>query len=261
MRGDDFDRGLFLIISSLSLERTCNKGCNCNVEIFQPVCLQAEFPAKNSSFISPCYAGCSVKSTQRNATVYSDCKCGQKATVSPGFCLQTCYKVYLYMALLAVIMFIVSMSTVGNLIIDLRLIRAMTKELISAIFLISVSFCFFLFLSVSLFVFVCVCVCVCVCVFAGGKWPIAGAWRSEIRRCRWVSSRRWPVCSVSCPIPSSSAPSSTRPASCGKSPTVREAPAGSTPTISSATSSTASHRPFWSWPASLKPSPITSSET
>jgi len=39
---------------------------------------------QSSLQISPCYAGCSVKSIVQNTTSYSDCKCGQKARIVPG---------------------------------------------------------------------------------------------------------------------------------------------------------------------------------
>lgn len=42
------------------------------------------------------------------------------STVTSGFCEGTCSNVYIYMALLAIIKLIVSLSAVGNLIIDLR---------------------------------------------------------------------------------------------------------------------------------------------
>jgi len=54
-------------------------------------------------------------------TKYIFLRCELEATsATPGFCTGTCSNIYIYMALLAVIKFIVSFSTVGNLLIDLR---------------------------------------------------------------------------------------------------------------------------------------------
>ena len=47
-------------------------------------------------------------------------RCDGSSVAEAGYCSGTCYNVYVYMVILAVIKFIVSMTTIGNLIIDLR---------------------------------------------------------------------------------------------------------------------------------------------
>lgn len=113
---------------SLSLDRGCNDGCHCNTEIFAPVCL-SDPNGNRSTYFSACHAGCSRVSSTRNSTNYSECNCASNGKVESGFCWQTCSQVFVYIGLLATIKFIVSLSAVGNLIIDLRCVEERDKAL------------------------------------------------------------------------------------------------------------------------------------
>ena len=101
----------------MTLGGSCSQDCYCNTEKFSPVCSRGS-DGVNQTYFSPCHAGCSVETSVDNGTVYSDCRCG--SDIETGFCQKTCSNMYIYMILLSIIKFIVSLSTVGNLIINLR---------------------------------------------------------------------------------------------------------------------------------------------
>lgn len=105
--------------SSLSLSGSCSQDCHCNTEKFSPVCLRGD-DGVNQTYFSPCHAGCIEASTIGNRTSYSECLCDINSKVETGFCMKSCKNIYVYMIVLAVVKFIVSLSYVGNLITDLR---------------------------------------------------------------------------------------------------------------------------------------------
>lgn len=103
----------------MSLNGTCSQDCHCTTEKFSPVCLRGE-DGVNQTYFSACHAGCKVALSTGNSTAYSDCQCGVDSKVETGFCMQPCKNIYVYMILLSVVKFVVSLSSVGNLIINLR---------------------------------------------------------------------------------------------------------------------------------------------
>jgi len=118
--------GVLTANGSLTLGGSCSQDCYCNTEKFSPVCSRGS-DGVNQTYFSPCHAGCSVETSVDNGTVYSDCRCG--SDIETGFCQKTCSNMYIYMILLSIIKFIVSLSTVGNLIINLRCVNDGDKAL------------------------------------------------------------------------------------------------------------------------------------
>ncbi|KAL3201055.1 hypothetical protein MRX96_043150 [Rhipicephalus microplus] len=59
-------------LSATSLLEKCNVDCNCNTQIYEPVCSSN----KMMSYFSPCHAGCRTTGTSpMNVTIYKDCSC------------------------------------------------------------------------------------------------------------------------------------------------------------------------------------------
>ncbi|XP_057381266.1 solute carrier organic anion transporter family member 74D-like isoform X1 [Daphnia carinata] len=112
---------------SLKLDTECNDSCNCGTVQFLPICFRGT--SHQQTYFSPCYAGCREVSSFNGSVDYGSCMCDSVSLATPGYCMETCSNVYVYMVLLAVIKLVVSVGAVGNLIIDLRCVEERDKAL------------------------------------------------------------------------------------------------------------------------------------
>ncbi|XP_052764566.1 solute carrier organic anion transporter family member 4C1-like isoform X2 [Mya arenaria] len=89
-----------------ALNNTCNSGCGCHTELYEPVCDQA----RGIQYFSPCYAGCLTQASDGKS--YSNCSCvapnpGVAAsTVDVGKCSNSCTKLYIFLPLIFVAIFL-----------------------------------------------------------------------------------------------------------------------------------------------------------
>lgn len=89
-------------VGAFSLTSQCNAVCQCNTDIFKPVC-----DANNTLYFSPCHAGCTA---QIEEGVYGNCSCLQVAegqfyntTVQKAGCRHSCDILYFFLVLLFIL--------------------------------------------------------------------------------------------------------------------------------------------------------------
>lgn len=120
-------------LSASSLLDTCNVDCNCNTQIYEPVCASN----KVISYFSPCHAGCkSVGTTPLNMTIYQNCSClaGQTGMaddsyVTQGLCGSTCQQLGIFLAIVTAGQVLGSTGRVGSLLIFLRSVDPVDKSM------------------------------------------------------------------------------------------------------------------------------------
>uniref|UniRef100_A0A224YX69 Solute carrier organic anion transporter family member n=1 Tax=Rhipicephalus zambeziensis TaxID=60191 RepID=A0A224YX69_9ACAR len=120
-------------VSATSLLEKCNVDCNCNTQIYEPVCSSN----KMMSYFSPCHAGCrSTGTSPMNVTIYKDCSCiagGDHGVdvsyVTSGLCGDTCQKLGLFLGIVIAGQFLGSTGRVGGLLIFLRCVDPIDKSM------------------------------------------------------------------------------------------------------------------------------------
>ncbi|KAL1435752.1 hypothetical protein MTO96_010537 [Rhipicephalus appendiculatus] len=120
-------------VSATSLLEKCNVDCNCNTQIYEPVCSSN----KMMSYFSPCHAGCrSTGTSPMNVTIYKDCSCisggdhgVDDSYVTSGLCGDTCQKLGLFLGIVIAGQFLGSTGRVGGLLIFLRCVDPIDKSM------------------------------------------------------------------------------------------------------------------------------------
>ncbi|KAM9332886.1 solute carrier organic anion transporter family member 2B1 isoform 2-T3 [Pholidichthys leucotaenia] len=106
---------------------SCNSGCQCPTEDFNPVC-----GSDDIEFTSPCHAGCvSVETNTNNKVVnYTGCRCvGGYGFARPGTCGSGCpHLLFPFMVLLGITGFIASFSQTPSYMMILRTVSAEDKS-------------------------------------------------------------------------------------------------------------------------------------
>ncbi|KAL4218293.1 Solute carrier organic anion transporter [Mactra antiquata] len=85
---------------------SCNEDCGCTTRYFDAVC-----SSTGVQYFSACYAGCTNITEQSDGTkIYSDCSCvdsvNSTVTMTEGMCDSGCVKLYLFLALFFVTIFL-----------------------------------------------------------------------------------------------------------------------------------------------------------
>ncbi|XP_077488077.1 solute carrier organic anion transporter family member 74D-like [Amblyomma americanum] len=120
-------------VTASSLLDTCNVDCNCNTQIYEPVCSSNRM----ISYFSPCHAGCkSVGTTSSNMTIYKDCSCvaqgnqgADDSYVTSGLCGSSCQQLGLFLGIVIAGQFLGSTGRVGGLLIFLRCVDPIDKSM------------------------------------------------------------------------------------------------------------------------------------
>ncbi|KAH8021696.1 hypothetical protein HPB51_016092 [Rhipicephalus microplus] len=115
-------------LSATSLLEKCNVDCNCNTQIYEPVCSSN----KMMSYFSPCHAGCRTTGTSPMNVTVNDISCPAERTniwgwyqgvddsyVTSGLCGDTCQKLGLFLGIVIAGQFLGSTGRVGGLLIFL----------------------------------------------------------------------------------------------------------------------------------------------
>ncbi|CAH1775633.1 unnamed protein product [Owenia fusiformis] len=110
----------------INLNSTCNTGCNCVRERYNPVC-----GSNKKMYFSPCYAGCTA--IKEGSKTYLNCSClatsnssltlssGNITTeVTEGKCASDCIMLYVFLPVFALIIFFTFMTTMPALSCTLR---------------------------------------------------------------------------------------------------------------------------------------------
>lgn len=110
-----------------SQEPSCNSGCRCPQEAFNPVC-----GSDGVEFKSPCHAGCSSveNDTSGKVTNYTNCRCvGNASFARPGTCGSGCSHLLLpFMVLLGLTSFIAAFSQTPSYMMILRTVPTEDKS-------------------------------------------------------------------------------------------------------------------------------------
>lgn len=120
-------------VSATSLLEKCNVDCNCNTQIYEPVCSSN----KMISYFSPCHAGCrSAGISPTNMTIYKECSCVAEGDhgvddsyVTSGLCGSTCQQLGLFLGIVIAGQFLGSTGRVGGLLIFLRCVDPIDKSM------------------------------------------------------------------------------------------------------------------------------------
>lgn len=114
------------------LSSTCNSGCGCSQEVFQPVC----GADKKTNYFSPCAAGCRtpvVTQNDKNVSVLSgfkNCECEEdKDHVTSGYCKADCgSRLTQYITIVSIGKLISSTAFTGNILVRLRCVEERDKS-------------------------------------------------------------------------------------------------------------------------------------
>ncbi|XP_048388912.1 solute carrier organic anion transporter family member 2B1 isoform X2 [Stegostoma tigrinum] len=114
--------------STSGLELSCNRGCSCKDQVYNPVCT-----ADGIEFVSPCHAGCMSASFETDGKVvsYTNCSCVSAQTlVKPGTCGSGCYELLLpFMIFLTLAGFVATLCQTPSFILVLRSVKPEDKSL------------------------------------------------------------------------------------------------------------------------------------
>ncbi|CAL4064895.1 unnamed protein product, partial [Meganyctiphanes norvegica] len=110
---------------SLELYQDCSASCQCGTEEFIPVCVRDDISSK--TYFSPCHAGC--PDTGEHLKIFDNCTCaGDNANVTMGYCSESCSGFFYYNILTAVIKTMVSIGSIGGLLITIRCVSIEEKS-------------------------------------------------------------------------------------------------------------------------------------
>ncbi|KAK7082940.1 hypothetical protein SK128_021943 [Halocaridina rubra] len=132
----DFQQDLPGILStdkrSVELYRGCSSGCNCDQKEFIPVCIK-DGPI-SLTYFSPCHAGCPDSNAKPHAEgqdeAFHNCTCGsQQATVTSGYCQDTCSGFILYNVITLIVKSFISVGVIGGTLISLRCVAVEDKAI------------------------------------------------------------------------------------------------------------------------------------
>lgn len=120
----------------------CLVNCNCPPILYNPVCIQ------NTTYISPCLAGCkNYTITDNDKIVFSDCGCSQSEKVesvtytksdsnylktsvaTQGHCLHDCDNLKWYIIIFSIFTLIHASSEVGSMMFNLRCVKSNDRTL------------------------------------------------------------------------------------------------------------------------------------
>lgn len=121
---------------TLNLVNECNEVCECTRKVYQPVC----GPDGETTFFSPCFAGCSGIQTTKNGTTFSDCDClgstssgeieeSEPIDLDGGMCPFECKYFLAYILVMSISKMIGSTGRVGGMLITLRSVDPKDKNL------------------------------------------------------------------------------------------------------------------------------------
>lgn len=109
----------------LSLNADCNSGCDCTTRVFTPICSTDG----QTTFFSPCYAGCKGVDRAGDVDTFADCSCLVKSggSATAGYCPTDCNMLPYYLIVLSVGGLISSTARTGNSLIVLRAVEPRDK--------------------------------------------------------------------------------------------------------------------------------------
>lgn len=103
-------------LSNFTVLDSCNRDCSCNRDLsFNPVCGDDLI-----TYYSPCYAGCSLYNSTRNAYSHCTCLTSGFSDVKPGICSRVCQWETLMLFSLFIIILSTFLCTVPGVDISLR---------------------------------------------------------------------------------------------------------------------------------------------
>nr|XP_027226226.1 uncharacterized protein LOC113818245 [Penaeus vannamei] len=113
---------------SIDLYRGCSGGCMCSQKEFVPVCVR-DGPIRLTYF-SPCHAGCPELEGTGPGSDFFNCTCGSPAaSVTLGYCRETCSGFLLYNVVMIIIKTFLSVGTIGGILINMRCVAEEDKPL------------------------------------------------------------------------------------------------------------------------------------
>ncbi|XP_055958060.1 solute carrier organic anion transporter family member 4C1 [Patella vulgata] len=114
------------------LTTECNKGCDCSTNIYEPVC-----DVDGMIYFSPCYAGCTVKTSSANFSGYTSCSCVntkdsmfsgiEKNSVKSTVCRKSCSILYVFLCLLFILISFCFLPVASGDSVQLRCVDAEDK--------------------------------------------------------------------------------------------------------------------------------------
>lgn len=122
-------------VGGIGQEMACNSTCNCNLDVFAPVCT-----SEGITYYSACHAGCKThllnKTGHDTVELFINCTClSPGITAKPGYCPLNCNNFVWYVCIFALFVLIHSTSEVGSMLLTLRCVdpkdKAMALGLIS----------------------------------------------------------------------------------------------------------------------------------
>ncbi|GIY61150.1 solute carrier organic anion transporter family member 2A1 [Caerostris extrusa] len=118
--------------NTLNLTNTCNTDCLCTTKVYTPVC----GPGGETSYFSPCYAGCTGYNKTDGTEIFTDCKClhnnlGESiiSEASKSFCGFECHWLITFIVVLSLGKLISSTARVANALVTLRCVDPEDKSL------------------------------------------------------------------------------------------------------------------------------------
>lgn len=119
--------------NEIQLYNECNSHCGCTRHVFEPICGSDE----QSTFFSPCFAGCTGINDTLQPNVFTNCSCAFNISgylppnveeTNEGYCDLDCNMFIPYIIILSISKFISSTGRVGSTLITLRCVNPEDKS-------------------------------------------------------------------------------------------------------------------------------------